>query len=505
MRLSDNTEISLAPHSIVNVDRDFGRTNRKIYLTGSAFFSVHHSELDFVVDMDGFYVQDIGTRFVIASSANSDTIHVSVKEGKVFAYDTIGSKVIVNANEEISYIRSLTKLRKQAVAGSTGNIHVLPDHLPPSVDSDQTAKNNALTGAQPALRRTAISAGSGQFSDSFKDSLAAGSVKKPARWPTDNLDGVIGDNRTTSACDCDDTPPFKRFEKLDIHALSQAEYDDPDLLVSALTSQNAERRAIAVRRLGKLQSGKYLEAILALIGDKDCVVRSEVISALGNFRSDRIAKELISNIADPACFVREQIAGALKNYKDIAGSEAALITLTRDKSPNVVSEALYSLRAYKDANLANELLSHLQDTDEHVEVAAIYSLSGFSADSIALLLAAKLNNIDKHVRQASAEVLKYYNPKIARPALLAHLQVDTNEHVQLAIIESLVAVGDDSAIGPLTGFVNDNRPVIRQMTIRALGVIGNNKVIQYLQKASHDENPFVRKEADDALKKISKK
>src|SRR5262249_25694876 len=148
------------------------------------------------------------------------------------------------------------------------------------------------------------------------------------------------------------------------------------------------------------------------------------------------------------------------------GVEAALLILSKDNSRNVVAQALYSLKYYKDDKLGKELVGHLHDKDEQTKTAAIYSLKNFRADSIGTLLTAELNDPNKQVRQATAEVLKYYNPKISRPALLNHLKADTNEHVQLAIIESLTAVGDDSAIDPLLTFVNDRRSVIRQMTVR---------------------------------------
>src|SRR6202000_3052425 len=102
----------------------------------------------------------------------------------------------------------------------------------------------------------------------------------------------------------------------------------------------------------------------------------------------------------------------------------------------------------------------------------------------------------KHIRQAAAEALKYYNPKIVFPVLLTHLKSDTNKHVQLALIESITVVGDSSAVTSLLPFLKNDDSVIRQLTVRAIAVLGDNRIIPYIEAASHDENKFVRDEAN---------
>lgn len=111
IRLTDSSEIIIAPNSTVTIDRDFGKSSREIALKGSAFFSVRHDNIKpLIVNMNRFYVKDLGTRFDIVTSANSDTIFVSVSEGEVFVYDDFGSFAKLIVNESAKYIKSTKKL-----------------------------------------------------------------------------------------------------------------------------------------------------------------------------------------------------------------------------------------------------------------------------------------------------------------------------------------------------------------------------------------------------------
>lgn len=63
LKLIDSSEIVLEAKSSIVLDKDFGKNNRNISLTGSAFFSVkHNSSLPFVVNMNHLHIKDIGTK-----------------------------------------------------------------------------------------------------------------------------------------------------------------------------------------------------------------------------------------------------------------------------------------------------------------------------------------------------------------------------------------------------------------------------------------------------------
>lgn len=109
--LADSTFITVLPHSELSYNNDFGKTNRKVFLKGSAYFSVTHKDsLPFIIDAGGLFIQDIGTKFNVTQS--TDTIIVKVDEGVVLLFDTKGSEITVTADEKAIYIKSEKRIQK---------------------------------------------------------------------------------------------------------------------------------------------------------------------------------------------------------------------------------------------------------------------------------------------------------------------------------------------------------------------------------------------------------
>ena len=107
VKLPDGTAITISPNSDVVMDKDYGSKNRTLHLKGSAYFSVKHSEeLPFIIDVGNVYVKDIGTKFSIRSSLDTDTVYVNVDEGIVLLFDGLGSTIEIKAKENALYIKS---------------------------------------------------------------------------------------------------------------------------------------------------------------------------------------------------------------------------------------------------------------------------------------------------------------------------------------------------------------------------------------------------------------
>lgn len=83
VRLSDGTQVVLAPGSSMTLDADYGDASRQLTLEGAAHFTVVHDDArPFVVRAGNVLVRDIGTAFTVkALDAGSAT--VAVTEGRV--------------------------------------------------------------------------------------------------------------------------------------------------------------------------------------------------------------------------------------------------------------------------------------------------------------------------------------------------------------------------------------------------------------------------------------
>jgi transmembrane sensor len=111
IKLADGSNIAISPNSNLKVDKNFGKKNRMLHLKGEAAFSVvHREELPFIVDAGNVFIKDIGTKFVVKSSADTDTVYVKVDEGVVLLFDSLGSSLEIKATEQAVYIRSIRKI-----------------------------------------------------------------------------------------------------------------------------------------------------------------------------------------------------------------------------------------------------------------------------------------------------------------------------------------------------------------------------------------------------------
>jgi transmembrane sensor len=111
IKLPDGTAIAISPNSSLVVGKDFGRKNRTLHLKGAADFTVIHQEtLPFIVDVGEVFIKDIGTKFSIRSSVDTDTVYIRVNEGVVLLFDSLGSSLEIKATEKALYIRSLKRI-----------------------------------------------------------------------------------------------------------------------------------------------------------------------------------------------------------------------------------------------------------------------------------------------------------------------------------------------------------------------------------------------------------
>lgn len=109
--LSDESKISLKPHSQITLAAGYGKNNRRMKFTGEGTFTVKHNEdLPFVIESQGVFIEDLGTIFLVNSQPDSDTIYVVVNEGIVRLYDESGNEITIKAGEKAWYIKSQKKI-----------------------------------------------------------------------------------------------------------------------------------------------------------------------------------------------------------------------------------------------------------------------------------------------------------------------------------------------------------------------------------------------------------
>jgi transmembrane sensor len=129
MVLSDGTVVSLEDNSSLRYYNDYrGKTYRKVYLTGEAFFDVaKNTQQPFLVYANEVVTKVLGTSFRVKAYDDGKDVIVSVKEGKVSVYseswsgakkntsDPERNGVVLMQNQQVLYKRTDDSFNKTLI------------------------------------------------------------------------------------------------------------------------------------------------------------------------------------------------------------------------------------------------------------------------------------------------------------------------------------------------------------------------------------------------------
>ncbi len=81
--LPDSSKVWLNSKSQIRYQANFGKTNRKVFLTGEGFFDVTHHDKPFIVNVSEFEILVHGTRFNVSAYPDEKKIYTSLESGKI--------------------------------------------------------------------------------------------------------------------------------------------------------------------------------------------------------------------------------------------------------------------------------------------------------------------------------------------------------------------------------------------------------------------------------------
>jgi transmembrane sensor len=114
--LSDSTRVFMNSGSNLKYDANYNLNERKVKLSGEAFFNVRtNSEKPFVVQLEDMTISATGTKFNVLSYDNENRIETTLEEGKIQVaikgQETIelksGQQVVYNTKTNITVVRDV--------------------------------------------------------------------------------------------------------------------------------------------------------------------------------------------------------------------------------------------------------------------------------------------------------------------------------------------------------------------------------------------------------------
>lgn len=281
--------------------------------------------------------------------------------------------------------------------------------------------------------------------------------------------------------------------------------DAVEPLIEILDDPSEEVRVTAIESLGKIGDPRAIPALSEMTGDALHTVRLGVAQALGRIGDDRGIDALTVLLHDTDDTIR---LVATKSLGDMTGErslQVLLDTALRDESETVRQHVIKVLgrRGSRDAlPIVEEAL--LSESDiVRANAATVLGKIG-NEGSIPVLIEA-LGDPFYKVRSLSAHSLAslHVDNPVIRQGLLDRLKIEDNGMARVDIAWSLAICGDRSQIGAIREQLATGEPEdVRAEAARALGEIGDDGDIPFLEKALTDKKGLVKMEAYKALTKL---
>jgi len=233
---------------------------------------------------------------------------------------------------------------------------------------------------------------------------------------------------------------------------------------------------------------------IAALKDEDWAIREEAATALGTLRDSRAVVPLVSVLRDTDRAVREAAIGALTAIGE--PSVPALGLCLSDPQLGVQEAASAVLAVIADERVLDPLIASLRNRDWIVRMHAAKALGRIKDSSSIEPLIPLLQDKVKAVREEVTTALAAIGDA-AIPSLLEAL-THVEWLVRLHAIEALGKTRSPAAVEPLLSVLfNDQDTAIREDAVRALGLIGDPRALDFLQVALKE--PGLRPLAVEAM------
>lgn len=161
--LPDGTAVFLNKNTEVNYHYDPIKRLRKTALKGEAYFNIaEKSDQQFLLEVNGLLIKDIGTSFNVKAYPESDSVEVYVETGEVIFYTPLDSGLRLKEHETGIYMKStgkfirLTETSENTLAYKTQIFVFDNTHLSEVLESINEVYDIKLKLENPALENCRI-------------------------------------------------------------------------------------------------------------------------------------------------------------------------------------------------------------------------------------------------------------------------------------------------------------------------------------------------------------
>jgi HEAT repeat protein len=269
-------------------------------------------------------------------------------------------------------------------------------------------------------------------------------------------------------------------------------------LVALLEQGDRELLVPVAGALARLGDGRAFEPLVRLLGDDDIKVRHAAIGALNSIGHPDMAGRMEQLVGDPDPLVRES-AVKIAGYFGYAPCADGLLERCKDPEETVRAAALEHIALLDDDRVLPMLVGALERDTPRARAAAARALAHVESPQAVAALRWAVADDDPWVRYFSASSLGRQADAGAVPLLEALARGDRLQHVRIAAVEAIGAIGGETNAAVLGGLTESNDPVVANAAVRALGGVNAPLVLEPLRRALSAPDVDRRMAAAEAL------
>jgi eukaryotic-like serine/threonine-protein kinase len=269
---------------------------------------------------------------------------------------------------------------------------------------------------------------------------------------------------------------------LDVIAAQKSRFNVRELLTAAYAQEPNEKAAL-FRIIGEIADRSSVGELIGRLQGKDPIARVHIINTLARFNTPEVQSALTGLLRDPNKLIRGAALSALQRMDGPIDIER-VAPLLRDPEIDVLNRAIDVVIKANHPDTMRYLIEILKDENENARRAAVEVLNEVgNANSVKHLLGS-LKDSDWWVRSRAADALgKIGGPKVIDAVL--QLVRDKDEDIRRAAIEILNQTKDERAVDSLIQATRDTDWWVSERAVDALAEIGSKRAVPRLMEMLH--------------------
>jgi eukaryotic-like serine/threonine-protein kinase len=317
---------------------------------------------------------------------------------------------------------------------------------------------------------------------------------------------------------------------LEVISAQKSRFGVRDLLTAAY-AQEANEKAALFRIIGEIADEHAVPELLGRVNGKDPIARVHILNVLARFNTPEVQTALQGLLKDPNKLIRgatlsalqrmdgpieiERVCALLKDPEIDVQNKAIdvvikvnhpetiryLIEILKDENENARRAAVEVLNEVGNARSVKYLLDSLKDSDWWVRSRAADALGKIGGPKVIDAVLQLVRDKDEDIRRAAIEILNQTKDERAVESLVQATH-DNDWWVSERAVDALAEIGSKKAVPRLVEMLQGNAKTI-PIVVRALGKLGDAKLIETLLPFAARPEREVRIEAIQALSKIA--